>query len=52
METGYDCAYCPLGGVGKPVMLDGHPSHPDCAAACEGLDLPAIRAIVVQALED
>lgn len=42
-----DCAYCPLGIVaGAAVMLDDHPAHPECAEACEGLNLPGIRAEV------
>jgi hypothetical protein len=44
MTGGYDCAYCPLGGIGEPVMLDGYPAHPDCADACDGLDLAQVRA--------
>lgn len=44
-----DCAYCPLGITeGHEVMLDGHPAHPDCAEACEGLDLPAVRKAVAE----
>jgi len=35
-RDGYDCAYCPLGGIGEPVTVDGHPAHPGCAAAIEG----------------
>ena len=47
----YDCAYCPLGGVGEPVMVDGFPAHPDCAKAVEGHDPAAIRAEVTAAFE-
>lgn len=50
MDQEYDCAYCPLGGVGEPVMLDGHPAHPDCADGARGSNLAGIRALVSQAI--
>lgn len=52
-ERGYDCAYCPLGGVGEPVLLDGHPAHPDCADACHGMSpgqLAEVRTAVLAAV--
>ena len=41
----YDCAYCPLGGVGAPVMLDGHPAHPYCADALYGATPPELAEV-------
>jgi hypothetical protein len=49
----YDCAYCPLGGVGEPTIVDDHPAHPACAAAVHGdtpEQLAAIRLVVDNSL--
>lgn len=51
----YDCGHCPLGGIGEPVMVDGFPTHPDCAKAVEGMppeQRERVRADVLEYVKD